>query len=212
MAKVIASSGYRVAAAQELTKRIQTYVNGAVKLYDALNALSQIDDLVKTAIHGTPFGKQQHEADQVEIDGKKALENIEANKRDLDLGKWEEELNGAFNVLMHRHNAEASSSREDSQSFIDFSDAMKKLRISLEESAKEAQEMADKLFESRNDLIQGEFSSLLNIYISNSSLAQAHSFALYQGFAKLEPLSKMHLIIIVKRQKFHLLWLKAWRY
>lgn len=174
MAKAITQSDTATARAVALTARIKIYVKAYGVLTHLLSLLSAIDDMQSMQAHGTALPKEQKQADDVLSDSTRAKDEADQVTEDLSVSQW---------VIVAGEMERAN----DDKSLFDIAVAASALSHSLEDSAAEAQRLAEDLKATAEPMLGEMYKQLVNAIMPNrtGTADNAIAAALYSSLQTL---------------------------
>jgi hypothetical protein len=174
LAKAIAQSASGAARAIRFTQRLQGYIAAWGVLQSALGMLALIDNMTKLLAHGTAMPEEQRKADQLLRQSQEAVRDAEESTEDISLFAWTALTGEAL-----RH--------DDAEALSAIDDTLTKLRRSLEESAKQLQDLSNDLFRSADSLRREQLKQLVQILMPHLSgtVNNAIAFSLHESLERL---------------------------
>jgi len=174
VARVLTSGKANLAKAVRFTKVVGGFMAAFGALTAALDVLAAIDNMNKLLAHGTALPKEQAAADQVLSDSQDAKREAEEATDDISLFAWIVTI-------------EDAAAREDDRDLFAFDDALNKIRVQLEKSAKALRELADDLTAKASAVLDAKLEQLVEVYRPNLSgtASNAVALAMYISLEKL---------------------------
>lgn len=154
MAKAIIQGDTATARAVALTARIKIYVQAYGALTHLLSLLSAIDDMQAMQAHGTALPKEQEQADKVLSDSNRAKDEADQVTEDFSVSQW---------VIVAGEMERAN----DDKSLFDIAMAASALSHSLEDSAAEAQGLAEDLNATAEQMLGEMYKQLVYAIMPN---------------------------------------------
>lgn len=174
LAKAIAQSASGVANAIRFTQRLRVYIATWGALQSALGMLALIDNMTKLLAHGTTMPDEQRKADQMLRQSQEAVTEAEEATADISLFGWTALTGEALR-------------NEDAEALSAIDDTLTKLRRSLEESAKQLQDLSNDLFRSAHSLRNEQLKQLVQIMMPHLSgtVNNAIAFSVHESLERL---------------------------